>query len=56
MKPFIKVREAAKFYGVGINLLYRAIQKRELKAYKPNGRDYLLKASEVESWIESKPV
>jgi excisionase family DNA binding protein len=56
MKPFLKVREAASIYSIGRALIYAAIQKKELKAYKPNGRDFLLKVEELEKWIESKPV
>ena len=55
MQNFIKVREAAKLYGIGRNLLYDAIHNGELRAYKPNGRDFLLKVTEIEQWIESKP-
>jgi excisionase family DNA binding protein len=54
MKPFLKVREAAEIFGIGRNLLYEAIKKRELKAYRPNCRDFLLKAAEIEQWIETK--
>lgn len=54
LKPFIKVREAAEIFGIGRNLLYEAIKKKELRAYRPNCRDFLLKASEIEAWIESK--
>lgn len=54
-KNFIKIKEASIVYGIGRNLLYEAIHNGELKAYKPNGRDYLLKVSEIENWIESKP-
>lgn len=54
MKPFLKIKEAAEYYGVGIKLLYGAIHRKELRAYRPNCRDFLLKASEVEAWIESK--
>lgn len=55
MKTFLKIKEAATIYGIGRTLLYEAIHKGELKAYKPNGRDFLLKAIEIEKWIESKP-
>jgi excisionase family DNA binding protein len=54
VQTFIKVREASKRFCIGINLLYKAIHEKELKAYKPNGRDFLLKTSEIEAWIESK--
>ena len=55
MKTFLKIKEAVQFYGIGKDVFYRAISKGELKAYKPNGRDYLLKVAEIEKWIESKP-
>lgn len=56
MKTFLKVKEAVKFYGIGQNIFYDAIHNGELKAYKPNNRDFLLKVTEIESWIESKQV
>jgi len=55
-KTFLKVKEATKLYSIGRDTLYNAIKKGELKAYKPNGRDFLLKVIEIEQWIESKPV
>ena len=55
MKTFLKINEAVSTYGVGKNLLYGAIHNEELKAYRPNGRDFIVKAAEVEQWIESKP-
>lgn len=53
-KHFVKVKEAALIYGIGKDTFYKAIHSKELKSYKPNGRDYLLKTSEIEQWIESK--
>ena len=55
MKTFLKIKEAVQFYGIGREVFYKAIHSGELKAYKPNGRDFLLKVLEVEKWIESKP-
>jgi excisionase family DNA binding protein len=55
MKTFLKIKEVAELYGIGRTLLYEAIHKGELKAYKPNGRDFILKVEELEKWIESKP-
>lgn len=55
-KSFIKVKEAVALYGIGENIFYKAIKSHELKAYKPNNRDFLLKVSEIESWIETKIV
>lgn len=54
MKTFIKIKEAVELYGIGKNIFYNAIHSGELKAYRPNGRDFLLKVSEIERWIESK--
>lgn len=56
MKNFIKVREAVEVYGIGKDNFYNAIHSGDLRAYKPNGRDFLLKVTEIEQWIESKPV
>lgn len=53
-KHFLKVKEAVETYEIGKNVFYRAIHSGDLKAYKPNGRDFLLKVSEIEQWIESK--
>ena len=55
-KNFIKVKEAVNEYGIGKNNFYQAIHEGTLKAYKPNGRDFLIKVSDIEAWIESKPV
>jgi excisionase family DNA binding protein len=55
-KTFLKVKEATKLYSIGRDTLYNAIKKGELKAYKPNCRDYLIKVTELEAWIQSKPV
>jgi excisionase family DNA binding protein len=54
MKTFLKVKEAVQLYRIGKEVFYRAIHTGELKAYIPNGRDFLLKVTEIESWIESK--
>lgn len=54
MKTFMKIREAAKFFSIGKWTLYRTIHSGELRAYKPNGRDFLLKVSEIEEWIKTK--
>mgnify|MGYP003881354393 CR=1 FL=1 len=52
-KTFLKVHEAAEYYGIGRNRLYGAIKNKELKAYKPNLKTYLLKRTEIEAWIET---
>lgn len=54
MKSFIKIKEAVEYYSVGKDVFYNAIHAGELKAYKPNCRDFLLKVTEIEQWIETK--
>lgn len=54
VKTFMKIKDAAKFFSIGKWTLYRAIHSGELRAYKPNGRDFLLKVSEIEEWIKTK--
>ena len=54
MKTFLNINDAVSIYGIGKNLLYNAIHNEELRAYRPNGRDFLVKTEEVEHWIESK--
>lgn len=54
MAEFMKVRMAVEKYHIGKGVFYDAIRSGELKAYKPNKRDYLLKSTEIEAWIESK--
>lgn len=50
----MKVKEASKYFSIGRYSLYKAIHSGELRAYKPNGRDFLLKVSEIEEWIKTK--
>ena len=56
MKSFFKVREAAEYYGIGKNRIYDAIKSKEIKAYKPNRKVFLLKTADIEAWIEKFPV
>lgn len=52
MQPtMIGVKAAATIYGIGRNRIYDAIQTGELRAYRPNSRAYVLKTSDIESWI-----
>ncbi len=53
MPKMLTMRQAADYFGVGRNTLYKAIHAEQLKAYLPNGRDFLLKADEVAAWIET---
>lgn len=50
----MKVKEVSKYFSIGRYSLYKAIHSGELRAYKPNGRDFLLKVSEIEEWIKTK--
>lgn len=52
---FFKVREAASYYGIGRNRIYDAIKNKEIKAYKPNCKTFLLKKTDIEAWIEKFP-
>ena len=56
MVEFVKVGAAVEKYHIGKCVFYDAIHSGELRAYKPNRRDYLLKSTEIEAWIESKVV
>lgn len=56
MKSFLKIKDAVKSFGIGKDVFYKAIHAGELRAYKPNGRDFLLKTIEIEQWIETKVV
>jgi excisionase family DNA binding protein len=49
---FLKIREANKIFRIGLNTLYSAIQTEELRAFRPNGRDLLIKSDDIISWIE----
>lgn len=55
-RTFLKVKEVMKTYNIGRDTIYNAIHCGELRAYKPNRRDFLIKISELEEWIQSKPV
>jgi excisionase family DNA binding protein len=53
---FMKIIAASKRYSIGANTIRKAVRSGELKSYKPNCRDYLLKSTDIEAWIESKIV
>jgi len=55
-RTFLKVKEVMETYNIGRDTIYNAIHRGELRAYKPNRRDFLIKISELEEWIQSKPV
>ena len=53
-RNFLKIKEASEKYRIGKNQLYRAIESGALKAYRPNGRDFLIKVCDIESWMDTK--
>lgn len=55
-KTFLKIKEINEIYNIGLTTLYKAVSSGELKAYRPNCRVFLIKVSELEEWIQSKPV
>jgi hypothetical protein len=54
MKTFFKLREAVQIYRIGKEVFYKTIYSSELKAYITNGRDFLLKVSEIEACMNPK--
>jgi excisionase family DNA binding protein len=55
MTTWMKISEAADYAGVGYKILHAAIDTGDLPSYTPSKRTVLLKASDVDEWIESKP-
>ena len=53
MPAMLKIKEAARVFKVGTATLRRAVHTGKLRAYIPNSRDMLVKADEVQAWIES---
>jgi excisionase family DNA binding protein len=52
-KQFLKIKEASEVYNVGSNQLRRAIHSGELRACKPNCRDYILNVLDVAEWVKT---
>ncbi len=53
-KKFLRVREINDVFSLSRSTVYKAIKEGELKVYRPNKRDFLLKTEEIEEWIETK--
>ena len=55
MPAMLTINQAAASFNVGRGRIRTAVQTGELRSYMPNGRDYLVKADEVQKWIERFP-
>lgn len=53
LPSMLKIAEAAKSFKVGAGTIRRAVQTGQLRGYTPNGHAILVKASEVQAWIET---
>lgn len=54
MKYMLTVREAANILGVSVNTVYRLIESGELSAMKVSPRKTMIKAEEIERFINKK--
>jgi excisionase family DNA binding protein len=54
---WLKVAEAAEYAKCSPDMIRAAIKAGDLPSYAPGpgGRNILLKASEIDAWIESRP-
>lgn len=55
MPEMLKIPEAARIFKVGAYTLRLAVQTGKLRGYTPNGHAILLRADQVQEWIESQP-
>lgn len=55
LPAMLKVKEAAEAFRVGAGTIRKAVQTGQLKGYSPNGHAILVKATEVQEWIDSLP-
>lgn len=55
-KKFLSLWEAVIVYGIGRTSLYKLIHEGVIKTYRPGGRKALVKASEMEDYIESTKI
>ena len=53
---YLKVPEIAKMTGISPEVVRKWCRNGELKAYKPGGKDMLIKKSDFEAFMESKMV
>jgi len=54
LKYFLSVRETANILGVSIHTIYRLIESGELPAIKLSPRKTVIKAEEIEGYINKK--
>lgn len=52
----LRVKDICRKYEIGRYSIDKAVRNGRLKAYRPNGRDYRFKESDVERWIGSTQV
>lgn len=52
LPSMLKIAEAAKAFKVGAGTIRQAVQTGRLRGYTPNGHTLLVKAVEVQAWIE----
>lgn len=53
LPSMLKIKEAADAFRVGAGTIRTAVQTGRLRGYTPNGHTLLVKASEVQAWIDS---
>lgn len=53
MPMMLKVREAADAFHIGQKTIRQAVYTGKLPSYRPNGKTHLLKADEIQAWIET---
>ena len=53
---FLSVKEAAAFLKRSPGNIYNLLSAGKLRHYKPNGKQVLLKRSELQEWIEQAAV
>lgn len=54
LKYFLSVRETANILGVSIHTVYRLIESGEISAVKVSQRKTVIKAEEIERYINKK--
>lgn len=50
---YLKVSDIAKMTGVGVEVVRRWCRSGKLKAYRPGGKDLLVKRSDFEAFMEA---
>ncbi len=54
LKYFLSVKETANILGVSIHTVYRLIESGEISAIKVSSRKTVIKAEEIERYINKK--